>query len=137
MEYMIFGSFILLLMNLKKEIVLQFLKTLNEEDFTAAKEFLADDFMYKGPKEKRAGAQQFISEMTNLRPKYDIRKVFNSGKTVCVIFNIRYANESQITTCGLFRVKKKKLEWLNVILDMKQKSYLAPQNHINSSSATS
>ena len=104
-------------MNTKKEIVLNFIEALNKNDFHQAKEYLNENFVFKSRSRKRAGVDTFIEEMQSTPHTYIVRDIYSNSKYVCVIYDIQSPHQENITTCGLYRVRKKKIDSLTVVFD--------------------
>jgi hypothetical protein len=69
-----------------KEVVMSYLKTLNEEDFKHARTCMSDDLSSQGPLDSRHGAEVYFKEMEQMRMKYDIKIIFvEGGDDVCVL----------------------------------------------------
>jgi hypothetical protein len=62
-----------------REVVLSFVKALNEEDFAAARERIDDHMHFVGLPGTRDGAESYIKDMERIKLKYDIKKVFIDG----------------------------------------------------------
>jgi hypothetical protein len=71
-----------------KDIVLNFLNALNNENFDAAKNVLADDMQFNGVLGSRNSAKGYIKDMSKMRFKYDVLKVFENENDVSVFYDI-------------------------------------------------
>jgi limonene-1,2-epoxide hydrolase len=99
-----------------KNIVLAFIKALNEEDFNAARKYLNDDMKFDGVLGSREGADVYIADMERMKFKYDIKKAFADGNDVCLLFEINMSG-TKIFTCGWYHLDNGKISSLKAIFD--------------------
>jgi hypothetical protein len=99
-----------------KDIVLKFLNALNSENFDAAKQVLDDNMKFNGVMGSRDGAESYIKDMSKMRFKYDVLKVFENENDVCVFYDIDM-NGKKIFTCGWYVLQDGKIKSLRVIFD--------------------
>jgi limonene-1,2-epoxide hydrolase len=99
-----------------REIVLYFLRALNDEDFAAAKKQADDEMIFAGVMGTRNGAEAYFNDMAHMKLKYAIKKVFADGDDVCVFYDITMAGLS-IFSCGWYHVKEEKIDSIKVIFD--------------------
>jgi hypothetical protein len=99
-----------------KDIVLKFLNVLNTENFEAARHVLDDNMQFNGVLGSRDGADVYINDMSKMRFKYDVLKVFENENDVCVFYDINM-NGKKIFTCGWYIVENEKIKSLRVIFD--------------------
>ena len=104
-------------MNTKETLVVAFLKTLNDDDFEAAKNYLAQGFTFKGLRKRRLGIDQFIDAIKTVEHTYTIKNIYSNGRDVCVIYDIIIPDDENVTTCGIYQVKRDKIRSMNVIFD--------------------
>jgi ketosteroid isomerase-like protein len=102
--------------NNAKEVVIKFINALNNEDFESAKDCLNDDMVFDGVLGHRNGAENYINDMKKMKFKYNIKKTFTEEKDVCLLYDIDMAGKT-IFTCGLYHIKKGKIETIKVIFD--------------------
>lgn len=106
-----------------KEVVMSYLKALNNQDFKAARSYLNDNMTFKSPVSSQNSADAYFKVMERLRSTYeikrvlyDIKKVFVDGDDVCVFFDF-----SVVTTilfgCGWFHVEDGKISSIRVVFD--------------------
>lgn len=67
-----------------------FLQALNNEDFNAARNYLADNVKFVGVMGTRDGGDVYIADMEKMKFKYDIKKVFENGDDVSVFLRHQY-----------------------------------------------
>jgi len=94
--------------NEAQEIVLWFVKALNEESFQVARRYLDDDLKHVGPFGSRDGGEAYIQEMESLRLKFDLKKIFADGKDVCALYDVTVSGIT-LFACGWFQVEAGKI----------------------------
>ena len=99
-----------------KEVVLSFLDALNDEDYESAKKLVTDDMQFKGVLGERDGADAYFADMEKMRLQYDILKVFEDEKDVCVFYNIDMSGKT-VFCCGWYHVEEGKIDSIRVIFD--------------------
>jgi limonene-1,2-epoxide hydrolase len=99
-----------------REVVLSFIKGLNEEDFDTAQKFVSNDMEFAGVLGSRNGAKAYFDDMRSMKFKYDIIKTFEDHNDVCLLYNVSMAGQS-IFCCGWYRVEKEKITSIKVVFD--------------------
>ena len=99
-----------------KAIVLTFINALNEEDFDTARDCLNEEMIFDGVLGHREGADTYISDMKKMKFKYTIRKAFEDGNDVCLLYDIDMSG-TNIFTCGWYQIKNKKIKSIKVVFD--------------------
>jgi limonene-1,2-epoxide hydrolase len=99
-----------------KQVVLDFITALNEENFEAAKAQTEDDMKFTGVMGSRNGAEAYFKDMKNMRLKYDIQKTFSDKDDVCLFYNITMSGV-MIFSCGWYHVKNGKIQSIRVVFD--------------------
>jgi len=100
-----------------KELVLTFIKALNEEDFETARDCLSEDMVFDGVLGHRDGADTYISDMKKMKFKYKIKHAFEDDKDVCLLYDIDMGGKNTIFTCGWYQIKDNKIKSLKVVFD--------------------
>lgn len=103
-------------LNAAKQVVLSFLDEVNNENFKAARKYVTDDLIFIGVMGARDGADAYFKDMENMRLKYKIKKAFEDGNDVCVLYDIDMAGKS-IFTCGWYKLRNGKIASIHVIFD--------------------
>ncbi|WPV00423.1 nuclear transport factor 2 family protein [Mucilaginibacter sp. cycad4] len=98
------------------DVVLSFIKALNEEDFEAARSCAADDLKFIGVLGQRDGAEAYFTDMQRMKLKYDIKRVFSDGDDVCIFYDIDMGRTT-IFSCGWYHVVDGKINSIRVIFD--------------------
>jgi hypothetical protein len=99
-----------------KEVVLSFIKYLNNEDFKAARDLVNDDMTFDGVLGSRNGADNYFKDMEKMKFKYEVKKAFAEGNDVCLLYDINMGNTT-IFTCGWYHIKYHKISSLKVVFD--------------------
>lgn len=108
-----------------REIVLAFVKALQNEEFKRAREFVGDDFSFDGVLGSVRGADPYIRQMEKLRFKYDVKKVFADGGDVCLLSDISMG-EPAVFVCSWYKVEGGKIRSLRVVFDPRPVLEAAP-----------
>ena len=99
-----------------REVVLLFIQSLNDEDFTTARDQLHDDMTFTGVLGTREGADLYIEDMKKMRFKYDIKKAFADITDVSVFYDITMSGIT-VFCSGWYRVENGKISWFKVVFD--------------------
>lgn len=100
-----------------REIVLKFLKALNDEDFKTARTFVANDMKFEGVMGSRDGADAYFADMEKMKFKYDIKRLFADGDDVAAFYDIDMGKGDPIFTCGWYHVTNDKINTIKVVFD--------------------
>ena len=96
--------------------VKSFLKALTDEDFKAAKNYLADDMKFVGVMGTREGGDVYMADMEKMKFKYDIKKVFEDGDDVSVFYDIDMGGKTLFCS-GWYHLSGGKIDSIKVIFD--------------------
>ncbi len=96
--------------------VMTFINALNSEDFAAAREQLANGMKFDGVMGSRDSAEAYISDMTRMKFKYNIKKLFVNENDVCLLYDINMGGTT-IFTCGWYHIENGKIASLKVVFD--------------------
>jgi len=99
-----------------REVVLQFIQALNDEDFDTARDQLHDDMTFTGVLGTREGADAYIEDMKKMRLKYDVKKSFADITDVSVFYDITMSGIT-VFCSGWYRVENGKISWFKVVFD--------------------
>jgi hypothetical protein len=99
-----------------KNIVLQFIKGLNDEDFEEARKYVSDDMKFVGVMGTREGADVYFKDMQKMKFKYDIKKAFVDGNDVCLFYDINMDGH-KIFSSGWYHIEHHKIKWFKVLFD--------------------
>lgn len=108
-----------------KDIVLSFIKALNDERFDDARTFANDHMTFTGVLGSRNGADEYFKDMKQMKLKYRIKKTFSEDDDVCLLYDLAMGDTS-IFGCGWYHLEDGKISSLKVVFDprplLKQKS---------------
>jgi limonene-1,2-epoxide hydrolase len=99
-----------------EKVVMAFINALNNEDFATAREQLADGMKFDGVMGSRDSAEAYISDMTRMKFKYNIKKLFADEDDVCLFYDIDMGGAT-IFTCGWYHIEDGKIVSLKVVFD--------------------
>jgi len=99
-----------------KQTVLSFIKSLNEEDFDAARKCANDDMKFIGVMGTRNGADAYFKDMAKMKLKYDVQKVFADGHDVCLWYDIDMSGQ-KVFSSGWYHIENHKISWFKVLFD--------------------
>lgn len=99
-----------------KELVLSFIKLINEERFEEARNLAHDDMVFEGVLGSRNGADAYFNDMKNMKLKYKIIRAFEEGNDVCVFYDLDMSGLT-IFGCGWYQVEQGRVAALKVIFD--------------------
>lgn len=99
-----------------KETVLSFIRALNEEDFSAVRKYLSDDFTFIGVLGTRTGADLYVTEMSRMKFKYEVKKAFADDTDVCLWYNITMGDKT-IYCSGWYELLDNKISKFQVVFD--------------------
>jgi limonene-1,2-epoxide hydrolase len=117
----IFKDDIILLLSMEsrsnaKEVVMSFVKALNNEDFKTAKSYVSDNMSFLGPLASLDNAEAYFKDMERIRLKFDIKKVFVDGDDVCLLYDFSVGTMT-LFGCGWYHVEQGKISSLRVVFD--------------------
>lgn len=103
-------------MSSAKDVVLSFLKALNESNFKEARKYVHDDLSFTGVLGKREGADAYFRDMEKLQLKYEVQKIFGDREDVCVFYDIDMSGTT-VYSSGWYKIKQNKIESFRVVFD--------------------
>jgi predicted SnoaL-like aldol condensation-catalyzing enzyme len=99
-----------------REIVLACIKALNDEDFAAARDLVADRFQFHGVMGSRDGADAYFADMKKMKLKYEVKKAIGDEHDVCVWSEMPMEG-NPILVASWYRVEDDKIVSLRVVFD--------------------
>ena len=97
-------------------VVNAFIKAINDEDFTTARKYVNHNLKFDGVMGSRDGADAYFNDMTRMKFKYDVKKLFADENDVCLLYDINMGGAT-IFTCGWYKLEKGKISSLKVVFD--------------------
>ena len=105
--------------NRARDVVLSYVKALDRQDFSSAKEHLADNVRVRGPSgEAFRSASEFINMLQTQRGRYDLKKDFVDGNDVCLLYDF-VTPKLRAFFCSWYQVKDGKIDSIQTIFDTK------------------
>ena len=100
-----------------REVVMSYIKAIGNKDYVAARKYLADSVLVKGPAgEAFRSPDEFLNMMEKQSGKYDIKKVFVDGNDVCLLYD--FATQAVTTFfCSWYQVKDGKITSIQTVFD--------------------
>ena len=99
-----------------RDIVLSLIEALNAEDFETARSLANDDMVFDGVLGSRNGAEAYFADMRKMKLKYDIKKSFEEGDDVCLLYDLQMSGLT-IFGCGWYHVENGRVKSLKVVFD--------------------
>lgn len=99
-----------------RKTVLAFIKAMNDEDFEAARQYVADDMKFEGVMGSRDNADAYFKDMQHMKFKYDIKKVFTDDNDVCLFYDINMGGKT-VFCCGWYHLSYDKIKTFKVVFD--------------------
>jgi len=99
-----------------KVVVSDFINALNNEDFDAARRQLADNMTFEGVMGKRNGADIYMEDMSKMKFKYKIKKMFADDNEVSVWYDIKIGDKL-IFASGWYQLEDEKIKNFRVLFD--------------------
>jgi hypothetical protein len=105
-------------MNDAKEVVLSYIKALENQDYTVARRYMNDYLPIKGPGELFDKPEKLLKILQSTHAKYDVKKVFVDGDDVCLLYDLTTSTPAvTVFTCSWYHVKGGKIASIWTIFD--------------------
>ncbi|SEW39204.1 nuclear transport factor 2 family protein [Chitinophaga arvensicola] len=98
------------------KVVLSLIQAINDEDFETARRFAQDEMTFDGVMGSRRGADAYFDDMTKMKLKYDVQKVFVDQEDVCVWYNLDMGGKN-IFGSAWYHLENGKVSSLQVVFD--------------------
>jgi hypothetical protein len=100
-----------------REVVMSYIQALDKRDYAAAREYLQDSVLIKGPAgEAFRSPDDFLKMMEQQLGRYDIKKVFVDGDDVCLLYDFA-TEKATVFFCSWYQVKVGKIASIRTIFD--------------------
>lgn len=109
-----------------KQLVLDLGDAINAEDFQLARKYVSDDMKHINPFGTQENAETYFQQIEQVRPKFNIRRIFVDGNEACVLYDTT-AFGVTLFASGWFQIKDKKVSSLTVVFD--PRPLLLSQSH--------
>jgi tRNA G37 N-methylase TrmD len=104
-----------------KEIVMEYMRSVDQREFKSARSLLIDRVSYSGPQGLGSfdSAEPYLKYLEHLSlPKSEIKKVFADGNDVCLIHESNFATPPvTLFVCTWYRVDDGKISSIRVVFD--------------------
>ncbi|MFW9929038.1 MAG: nuclear transport factor 2 family protein [Candidatus Thorarchaeota archaeon] len=102
-----------------KDIVIEYIKALDEYNYNKAKKYLNEKVKIHGPAgEAFSNPTDFINMLQRFRGKYDMKKVFVDGNDVCVLYDLKTSNVTAFMA-SWYQIDNNKIISVRTIFDSK------------------
>lgn len=99
------------------EIVLSYIKALDNGDYDTATGYLSDDIRIKGPAGESFGnPKEFVDMLTQYRGRYEMKKIFTDGEDVCLLYDLTKPGTT-VFMCSWYQVHDGKIASIRTIFD--------------------
>lgn len=102
--------------NKAKDVVLSFIKAINDEDFSESGTYLSENMTFTGPLGTRNGAKEYMADMERMKFKYKIKRIFHKEFDVCILCDVNISGVV-VLCCNWYHVAEDKIDSLQVIFD--------------------
>jgi limonene-1,2-epoxide hydrolase len=99
-----------------KEVVMSYVKALNNQDFKSARTYVSDGLSFSAPLATYNNAEPYFKDMERLRIKFNVKKIFVDGNDVCLLYDFG-AGPINLFGCGWYHVENGKISSLRVLYD--------------------
>ncbi len=100
-----------------KDVVLNFINSLNNLDLSVARGYVTDNMVFSGVLGSRHGAENYFSDMEKMKLKYKIQKLLFDETDVCLLYNLQISGK-EIFGCGWYHLNSdKKIDSIKAIFD--------------------
>jgi len=100
-----------------REIVMSYIQALDNQRYEEAAGLLHEDVRIRGPAGESFGKPvDFVDMLRRYRGRYDVRKVFDEGADVCVLYYIKTA-EVTVYMSSWYQVKEGKIVSIQTVFD--------------------
>ena len=99
-----------------KDIVWSFVEAINKEDFSAARQYAADDISFAGVLGTRNGADAYFNDMERMKLKFKVHKAFAEGDDVCLLYDVTMGSVT-VYGCGWYQLKAGKIHFVRAVFD--------------------
>ncbi|MFA5105350.1 MAG: nuclear transport factor 2 family protein [Candidatus Micrarchaeia archaeon] len=102
-----------------KEVVLAYIKALDNHDYDAARKLMDENASITGNSaETYNKPEKLLGLFKSLGPKYEVRKVFEDGEDVCVFYGMETATPpAKIVMSSWYKVKDGKITYVWSVFD--------------------
>ncbi len=100
-----------------RAVVLAYIQALDAHDYRAARAYLDDSVLIKGPAgEAFRTPEDFVRMMAQFPGRYRIKRVFTDGEEICVLYDF-VTEKSSAFFCSWYHVSGKRIRAIQTIFD--------------------
>jgi SnoaL-like domain len=100
-----------------REVVMSYIKAMDGQDYDAARNYLSNNVLVKGPAgEAFRNLDEFVSMMKKFPGKYDMKKIFVDRNDVCLLYNFVTPTAATFF-CSWYQVKDGKIISIQTVFD--------------------
>jgi steroid delta-isomerase-like uncharacterized protein len=108
--------------NNAQQVVISYLKALENRDFKAARSYMHDNMSFSGPMASHHRPDALLKDLEPLCPlKYEIKKAFaveGNENDVCLLYDLTIGTPAvTLFTCGWYRVQDGKISSIRTVFD--------------------
>ena len=107
--------------NTAKDVVLSYQRALGNQDYKAARSYMADQFSFQGPlatHDKPEGLLKDLEQLHHIVKGVEMKKIFVDGDDVCLLYNLITSNAPlKSFTAQWYHVQGGKIASLRVVFD--------------------
>ena len=105
--------------NKNKDIILDYLKSLDERNYKQAEKYLHNNIKIIGPSgEAFTDIKPFLEMLSKQEGKYDIKKIFVDGEDVCALYEF-ITPSVKVFMSSWYQFKQEKIISIQTIFDSK------------------
>ena len=112
-------KYVIIMENKNKEIILNYLESLDGKNYDRAEKYLHTNVKVIGPAgEGFTSSKSFLEMLSQHAGKYDIKKVFVDGNDVCVLYDF-ITPSVKVFMSSWYQLQKNKIHFIQTIFDSK------------------
>lgn len=100
-----------------REVVLSYIRALDNQDYDNASKHLSDEVRVRGPAgEMFRKPTEFIDMLRSYHGKYDLKKIFTDGNDVCLLYDLK-TPQATVFMCSWYQVHSGKIGSIQTVFD--------------------
>jgi hypothetical protein len=101
-----------------REVVLSYIRALDNQDYNVARSYMNDNLPIKGPGESFDKPENLLKILQSSHAKYEVKKVFVDSDDVCLLYDLTTsAPPVTVFTCSWYHIKDGKISSIWTIFD--------------------
>lgn len=99
------------------DIVIKYLKHLNNQDYEAASSYLEPSIRVVGPSgEAFHNSREFIEMLGKYKSRYDLKKTFSNGPDVCVLYDFVF-EKTRVYASSWYEIRDDRIHSITTVFD--------------------